>query len=130
MFLKCTYFSHVENYSHKSGKQDIIYFWDDGENISSIIVKTTGSLSKIISINEQEADWWKESSDRRNAKKLFDYNHIEEKLIIFANGIRAHAKKHNLEYLPINCDKEREEQHYHKLRDFEERILLKALRGK
>jgi hypothetical protein len=130
MLLKCTYFAHVEKYFHKSGKQHIIYMWDDGENISAITAKTTGSLSRIHSITKEEADWWKESSDKKNLKKLFDYNQIEEKLTLFGNNLKKYAEKYDLEYFPVNCDKEREERGYKKLRDFEERMLLNALKGK
>ncbi len=131
MLTKCTYFMYMEpralHRPRHEDKQKVIYFWHDGEHLTDRIVTNTGSLSSIKNISSEDIDYWKISVGGKNQVKFFDYLAIKIGLEVFAKEIKLYGKKHNLEYLAFNCDKERENQGYSKLRPFEEEIFRKAL---
>jgi hypothetical protein len=131
MITRHTYFAFDEEYSRKKKTQTVKYYWlmDLSDVIFSVEAETKGHLGSVYSVTSEKYLSWSDSYKKDLWKKQ-DYEKIQEKLFIMGTRLKNYFKKNNIEYRALNCSEELKQMGFRELKDFEEKILLDALRGK
>lgn len=106
------------------------YYFSLGEAQVSHEVKTNGTLSFINSISEAKYEKWRKSMNIEDFYKQKDYEQLMHELTLFGKFVRESPSNFTKELVVENCTLNLEKRGFRRLKDFEERILLRALKGK
>jgi len=130
MFVKSTYHAREEKFSYNPNKQFIEYFFYAGEEKFSKKAKAGGLLNKIYFLDEDTIFRLTNSSKEKDKIKLNDYNAIGRALKSLGKEVKEKCRKDGIDFYIKDSNSAEGYEGCRKLKDFEEKLLIKILRDR